>query len=626
MLIPNKSELSQLELASITAKAISIFERIESNLFEVDMTQNSEQNFTDKRLERWCEIVADGNWEKFYKRLNLAGWNIDRLRAAMGEIKAVDVTVLPSWSATLKEILNTAQNKLKFGDIIPIDSSQPLPFEDLLLPACFVARQKLETRLGLSCLEFDLSHYSCLPLELLSKKAYLTMERSLLSRLVGLCEKTLEFEFSRFRPLGESFLNILLKQTKAQSNNTYYKAFVQKMLQDGLLAFFQKYPVLGRLIATQVDYWVEATAEFLQRLKADKSEIEQEFAQVYSAVNIVSQPSGVLGKVVEIKPNLSDPHKGGRCVISLSFESGVKLVYKPRNLGLEVGFNKLLDWCNQQNALLPFKVLKVLNRQNYGWMEYVEQQPCSDEASAKRFYQRAGMLLCLLYALGGNDCHHENLIASGEHLVIIDTETLLHHEPKHLEEFPQAAQMPNQNFWKDSVLRTGLLPCWDINKDKHIAYDVSGLGSVYPQLSPWKLLQWQSVNTDNMHQIYQTVMIPLAKNVPILNEMPLSPNDYLEELIDGFGQMYRFLMKRRQFLLAEPSPLAALFAQQVRFAFRPTKAYGVILEKTLAPEFLRDGVDRSIELDILARIFFRNSEQLRSLPILHSELKASTLR
>ena len=34
-------------------------------------------------------------------------------------------------------------------------------------------------------------------------------------------------------------------------------------------------------------------------------------------------------------------------------------------------------------------------------MEYVEHLPCEDEAAAQRFYQRAGMLLCLLYVLGG---------------------------------------------------------------------------------------------------------------------------------------------------------------------------------------------------------------------------------
>jgi lantibiotic modifying enzyme len=155
---------------------------------------------------------------------------------------------------------------------IPIDPEKPMPFEDLLLPAVYVARQKL-----LSCLGSPVLSPSCLPLELLSEEAYLKLERSLLFTLVNLCEKTLEFEFSRFRPFGYSVLNHLATQIKLTPEKTHYKAFVQKMLQDGLLAFFQNYPVLGRLIATGIDFWVEATTEFLQRLKADLSEIKQVF-------------------------------------------------------------------------------------------------------------------------------------------------------------------------------------------------------------------------------------------------------------------------------------------------------------------------------------------------------------
>ena len=540
----------------------------------------------------------------------------------MEEVKVMDIQTLPGWAITLKEIIQTAHDQSKIQNLkfqTPINRDKPLPFEDVLLPACFVARDKLLTRLGFDSLSLD-----CLPLELLSKEAYLAMERSLLSKLVNLCEKTLELEFSRFRPLGESFLNILLKETKATPNTTYYQEFVQKLLEDGLLSFFQKYPVLGRLIATRIDFWVEASAEFLQHLKADKSEIELLFIQLQPNVDRASQSKIELGKVVEIQSNLSDPHQGGRCVIALTFESGLKLVYKPRNLGLEVAYNELLEWCNQQDVPLPFKIVKVLNHQTYGWVEYVEQQPCEDEAAARRFYQRAGMLLCLLYTLGGNDCHHENLIASGEHLVLIDMETLMHHEQKHLEDFPQATvqMVSNEKFWNDSVLRTGLLPCWDINKDNRIAYDISGLGSIDPQASPWRVLQWQSVNTDNMHQVYQTVTIPVAKNVAILNGTSLSPNDYLEELVEGFRQMYHFLIEKRQFLLGKSSPLATLQAQSVRFIFRATKVYGVLLQKTLTPELLQNGIDRSIELDILARAFLTTENQPKAWSILHSELRA----
>ena len=75
------------------------------------------------------------------------------------------------------------------------------------------------------------------------------------------------------------------------------------------------------------------------------------------------------------------------------------------------------------------------------------------------------MLLCLLYVIGGTDCHYENLIANGEHLVLIDMETLMHHDTKLIEESPETQKAETgviQEMW-DSVLRTGLLPCWEFS-------------------------------------------------------------------------------------------------------------------------------------------------------------------
>ena len=648
---------SQSDLANIVVSASSLSERLSDRLFEVETLQINEQKLSNERLDHWCQLVAQGNWENFQKRLLWDGLDVDTVRSIIGSLPIVENRTLPTWAATLQEIIQTASEwRLETRDLgigaEDIDPENSLPFEDLLLPAIRVARQKLLADLG-----SESSSPNYFPLELLTEEAYLKLEYSLLSILVNLCEKTLALEFSRFRPLGYGVLNFLVTEIKVPPEKTYYQAFVQKLLQDGMLTFFQTYPVLGRLIATRIDFWVEATAEFMQRLKADLPEIQQVFQLDQRSSGVQKQKSSEelpiteLGKVIEIKPNLSDPHNRGRSTIALTFESGLKLVYKPKDLGLDVAYNQILDWCNQQGVPLSFKILKVLNRQTYGWVEFVEHLPIEDEAAARRFYQRTGMLLCLLYALGGTDCHYENLIVSGEHLLLIDMETLMHHEAK-LQDFPQQQQQmaDNQQLW-DSVLRTGLLPHWNFNKDNRFAYDITGLGSIDPQ-PPGRVQQWKFVNTDNMHRAYKTVTIPVQKNVPILNGVPLSPNDYLEELVEGFGQMYHFLLEHRQALLAgefssiqnlgrylkseetsEPrtpkfriqnssSPLAALWAQQVRFVFRNTKVYAVILDNALAPNFLKNGVDRSIELDILARAFLTTESKPLTWSILHSELQA----
>ncbi|MEQ8463878.1 type 2 lanthipeptide synthetase LanM family protein [Coleofasciculus sp. E1-EBD-02] len=617
----------QSDLAQIIAQARSLSERLSNRGFKLEAAQVSEQQISDDRLAHWCQVVAQGNWEKFQKRLRWDGLDIDAVRPVLGALPLADSQVLPTWAETLREIIQTA-SELVFQEEATdpsqisnpkscLDPENPLPFEDVLLPIVLVARQQLLTQLRSPSLS-----PGYLPLELLSEEAYLTLERSLLQRLMKLCAKTLEFEFSHFRPFGQTLLSLLGGETKGTHSKVRYNAFVQKLLQDGLLAFFQNYPVLGRLMATAIDFWVEATAEFLQRMKADLSEIQQVFNHSTEKGNEVSKTQ--LGKVTEIKPSLSDPHNRGRSVLALTFESGLKLIYKPKDLGLEVAFNQFLSWCNQHGVPLTFKVLKVLNRQGYGWVEYVDHLPCEDEAAAQRFYERAGILLCLLYALGGTDCHYENLISSGEHLVLIDLETLMHHEANPMSDSPEAVEAEttiNQQVW-DSVLCSGLLPRWEFTQDYRIAYDVSGLGSVDPQQVPRRVPQWKYINTDNMRLAHEKVALPVQANVPILNGIALSPNDYLNELVVGFQQMYHFLIQQREVLLAGGGPLAALNHQQVRFVFRGTKVYGVILEKSLAPQFLHNGADRSIELDILSRAFLTTHDKSKAWSILQAELRA----
>src|SRR5262249_54217609 len=83
-----------------------------------------------------------------------------------------------------------------------------------------------------------------------------------------------------------------------------------------------------------------------------------------------------------------------------------------------------------------------------------------------------------------------------------------------------------------------------------------------------------------------------------------------------------FLMEQREALLAADSPLGALKAQKVRFIFRATQVYGLVLLKTFEPKFLLNGIDWSIELDVLSRAFLRAEDKPRDWPILQAEQRA----
>ena len=621
-------EITFTDLALIVNKATYLSERLENKVdwvVQSEKSLDSKSTSAEERLNRWCQVVAQGNWEKFRRRLQWDDLDLDKVKLVLSDRPFSPEQNLPQWAKTLKLMMQTAleinqsgETEQLFDDewlyishLSCLKADQPIPFEEILRPFLILARRRLVKLLG----------DKTLLLKLLSENAYQSLEHSLLNRLVNIAAKTLYHEFSHSRPLGHNLFNQLFGAVGTTSEE-YYRPFVQKLLQDGLLSFFQTYPVLGRLMATAVDFWVESIAEFLNHLKTDLSDLEKTFTNV-STTKKQSYSSG-LGRVNNIQHSISDPHCRGRSVIICKFESGLKLVYKPRNLSIEIAYNQLLDWFNQQGELLPLKILQVLNCQDHGWVEYVEQKPCSNEAAAVRFYQRAGILLGLVYCLGGNDFHHENLIANGEHLVLVDIETLIHPEANLLDSSLEDLEIDseiNQQFW-DSVLRTGLLPRWQFDRKNNIAYDISGLGSIDSEKIPWHRFHWQSINTDDMHLTSETINRPTRSNIPLLNGEVISPHSYLSEIVSGFEQFYRFLMRHRGILLSQQSPLMKLKSQQLRFLFRPTQTYADILEQSLAPEFLRDGVDRSIQLDLLSRGFLTVENKPKAWSILHAETKA----
>lgn len=611
------------DFLSIINQATLIWEALEKDQFIIEETPTDDDKI-DKIIDRWCQIVGKGNWETFHNRLQWNGWTLQQVRQTIKTFFSEEPSIFPDWANTLAEIVETART-FSADSIVPspLTAENPHPFEDILLPMIAVARQKLLKGLGSPQLS---SEY--LPLSRLQESAYLSLEQALLQNLSNLTAQTLEFEFSHSRPLGQSLLNMILQKEQGGGSKVQYKVFVDKLLSEGMLSFFKTYPVLARLISTAIDLWIEATAEFLERLETDFPEI----------INIFYEPDErkIKGqkqeKIIEINSDLSDQHHQGRSVIAITFNSGIKLIYKPKSLALEVTYSQFLAWCNQQFTLtqemaredstFTFKVIKILNRDSYGWVEYIDHLPCADETAAKGFYRRAGMLLCLLYVLGGNDCHIENLVACGEHLVLVDMETVMHPEAKMIEAVvDESAVMAATNQLFDSVLRTGLLPMWEFGVDPSIAYDLSALGSVEQQPIPVSIPVWRFVNTDDMCLGYEQVDRPLQANIPMLHGKPLSPNDYVDDIKGGFRYLYHFFLQQREILLGEDSPLKAFCCEEVRFLFRPTKVYNRVLKKTLTPDYLRHGFSWSIELDILSRPFLTMADKPLAWPVLAAELK-----
>src|SRR6185503_4552314 len=228
----------------------------------------------------------------------------------------------------------------------------------------------------------------------------------LLGELSHIAGPTLYLEFSVLRSHQKS------SAEEASGETSLYDAFATKLLEGGLWDFFSEYPVLARLLSTTVEFWARNVSELARALDCDLEEIESVFGGNAS-----------VGRVTSITPSLSDKHDRGRTVAILEFESGLELVYKPRDIGIEKAWFSLLEYLNERGG--DFQILKVLDRAGHGWAEVAQHGECRDAVEAKQFYRRAGMLLCVLYALEASDCFYENVVASGGYPVLVDMETLM---------------------------------------------------------------------------------------------------------------------------------------------------------------------------------------------------------
>ncbi|GHO49949.1 type 2 lanthipeptide synthetase LanM family protein [Ktedonospora formicarum] len=364
-----------------------------------------------------------------------------------------------------------------------------------------------------------------------------------------------------------------------------FQHFITQLRQeDGIWPILQEYSVLARQLSITIERWLTCELEFLERLCADWSLIQCTFA-----------PGHNPGVLTGIEAGVGDTHRGGRSVRVLSFHSGLRLVYKPKSLAVDQHFQELLNWLNEQGYELGFRTHKVLDRGTYGWVEYIEAQTCLSSDQVERFYQRQGAYLALLYALEATDFHAENLIAAGEHPVLIDLEALFH--PRVEDDDSSHPDYAGLQAIGYSVYRIGLLPyrLWSANGRAGV--DVSGLGGQAGQFSPTPLPAWKDLETDQMRIVHEHLPLNTAHNLPQLHHRDVIVQDYCESVLFGFRSMYCLLQRQREALLHEQLP--RFLHDEIRCVLRPTRIYSLLARESFHPDVLRDALDRERLLDRL---------------------------
>jgi type 2 lantibiotic biosynthesis protein LanM len=626
--------------------AVTLTERLVSlRRKEREKSAAVDNDLAKRRLERWRTQSPFATGSYFAQRLAMDNTTEDELLRALGEsIEAVAQRCAesPAWLNELSQAFSRPTPEPPFPIPKVFASSVNIGFLGVIEPALGLARDRL--RAGIEALSPALNSCRGEP-ERFFASLRMT-ERTL--RMTGSGESVTHLPFDP-ETIEEILLPnlivpalIMLSRTMVLELNVArleevlqgdtpearFKHFLDRIRRrDIALTILQEYPVLARQLIVLADRWVNVSLEFLRRLCSDWEAIKTTLGPseiLRCAQNDVpschpersegSQPEKILryaqnDTLTQLNGGAGDTHRGGRSVMLAKFSSGFRVVYKPKSLAVDIHFQELLNWLNERGAEPSFPTTRMLDRNTHGWIEFVETKDCKSPDEVRRFYERQGGYLALLYALQATDFHMENLIASGERPVLVDLESLF--QPETRGTISQEPEMLPGIALGESVMRIGLLPVriWSkpAQRDSSLrserqgaeGIDISGLGAEAGQIYPDRIPDLDGVKTDEMRVVRKQMEMARGHNRPLLNGNDVNVLDYTDAIVKGFTGVYHILLAHRDELLSDAGPLARFAQDEVRVIVRPTRSYSMLWYESFHPDLLRDALDRDRFFDKL---------------------------
>jgi len=553
--------------------AVPLWERVQAG--DQSIIEDSDR-LSDIRA-RWARVL--GGDAALQNRLRSCG--IDAANSVLCRTHEFSESQ-QSWSNTLGAVLTRYREKEFDGDFhwtndSSYDSEVPLPFQELLIDFVQHGREQL-------LIESAAKH------EVLAPSAKHDLERALLNHLTFVSNLVLGKAFYEYRFDKDPSSIFEFVRRERSSERSIYLDFIRDMRRT-FEAFLQTYPVLARLLSQAVDQWVASCSLLARSIYDDFSCLQNEFQW---------QITQRVGAVTRVKSNLSDRHNRGQSVCQIELRSGEKLIYKPRSVGPEVAFYSFLRELNDLGLPLDLRVPRTIDFGDHGWVEFMESRSCRSEDEVIRFYRRSGMLLGVIHALAVSDVHYENLISCGEHPVIVDLETLLDESALNSSEKRNKRNKRNDNVRNFSIDRSGFIPHFQKDPDGH-RFDLSALGADETQTSGVRPRIWKHINTDQMELVQDVSPEVSNLNRPRLLGKTVSASDYRSSIESGFDETYKLILRCNEELAANRSLMRRFDGLDLRVLVRGTQTYSRLLLHLLNPEFLTNGLKRSVELEWLAR-------------------------
>jgi type 2 lantibiotic biosynthesis protein LanM len=551
------------DLQAIVAQASTIDERLQAYCVTPGQLDELDKAAQRKRFAVWQRLWRTHPSAVFARRVAL---NEDKAVALLGKVKPVHATLLPPWSHALVWI-SSAISRSAVEDPDGL-SANSIPFIELLLPVVDSAQRQLSSRLD-GYLE-----------DQVSSAARADLRGGLLSSLSRHCAEMLYAEFDLFRRFARTSSSAV--QSMTRSSRIVYDAFIHDY-RENVGERLTTQPVLARILGTVVHCWLEEATELLLRLRRDGSVLRGHF--------------GVFGQVTSLDTHLSDPHHGRRHVAILGFADGTKIVYKPKDVRVDVAWRHFLGWLADHRSPFRLRAANILDRDGYGWSEFI----ASDKAPLNpAFYRHAGAFLAILHMFQAKDFHHENVVTANGRPVAIDLETLFH--PTLKISLGAGANDPATasalRGIADSVIATNYLPLWVLLTNGQL-FRMSGVDGAAPASKI--TARFHAINTDGMilgdDDMERLVDVHLG--APGDDTVPMA--DQISALCEGFEAQYLFLHSQKDALMAPNGPVARFRGLYVRVVIAGTGEYARVARLAQRAAALGDGVDWSLPFDTLSQ-------------------------
>lgn len=543
--------LTQSQRRDLTSRARTLSERLSSPAAAPETVPDHVEQWVTTWRDRFED---DDEWRS---RLNRSETDSEAARDRLASTRPEE-TPLPDWVDTITDLSESLTDR---GPHTVEDVWDPeTPFVHVLVPIVEYASARIDWPAWLS------------------EAAVHDLEAALADRLRRLFGHPLFVDFKYY--LSQQSATPDEPSGTSQQSDEQYRQFLDQLFEDGLASFFHEYAFLARLTAAEIRQWRERVAEFFDRFLADRDRLESAFGVGGEGTRIVGIDA------------LGDAHADGRHVFGLTFASGDRLAYKPRDIGPEHWFDSLLAWSNDAGTLPDLRRVRSLPRGEYGWMEWIDTDGCSSRAEAESFYRRVGVLTAFLYALDFSDGHVENLVAAGGHPAVVDLETLAQPVVRLDAELGPAAATV-----RESVLSTGLVPTY-LPEAK--LRNAAGLDPDDTVETDAEVATFDHPNTDRMELRFRREVTMDADHLPTVSGEVVPPAECCDTLLEGFEAGYRFLVSRREELLSADGPVADLADTSVRVLLRSTRDYAAIRRRIRESASLRTGVPFGLTTERLA--------------------------